>query len=279
MAILKPNSRVGFWLTDPPSVFALLFLLAMIIFAAWLLLVPDWETGPAKAAQGNALAVRGEQVFRNAGCFSCHSVGALTAGKRHTGLRNQPGAIPPDLTTSLPRSDDWLLAYLISPSDMLPFSPMASYGYLPEADLKAVIAYLQNINKNERALTVPLVDPQVIPPMSSTMATYQAGLQVYQTFCQSCHGERGKGNGPVGPLLSPQPRDFTDAAWLSGQTEVYLFSVVSYGKPGTAMPGYNDILTLEQRSQVLNYIGYFADPVMKQRMELPARGNLENNRK
>ena len=36
-----------------------------------------------------------------------------------------------------------------------------------------------------------------------------AGKTTYQTYCVSCHGEAGKGDGPVGAALNPRPRDFS----------------------------------------------------------------------
>jgi mono/diheme cytochrome c family protein len=36
-----------------------------------------------------------------------------------------------------------------------------------------------------------------------------AGQKTYTTNCFSCHGETGKGDGPVGVALQPPPRDFS----------------------------------------------------------------------
>ena len=36
-----------------------------------------------------------------------------------------------------------------------------------------------------------------------------AGKVTFETNCASCHGTGGKGDGPVGLVLDPRPRDFT----------------------------------------------------------------------
>ena len=54
---------------------------------------------------------------------------------------------------------------------------------------------------------------------------------------------------------------------MSKQTDRYLFSVISGGKPHTAILGYADHLTPFQRTLLVQYVRYFAEPAERQRLE------------
>jgi len=64
-----------------------------------------------------------------------------------------------------------------------------------------------------------------------------AGIgQKYKTFCVSCHGENGDGNGPAGMALNPKPRNFKDVAWWesgNGTDKERLYAVLKLGGAGT----------------------------------------------
>jgi mono/diheme cytochrome c family protein len=48
---------------------------------------------------------------------------------------------------------------------------------------------------------------KVVIPVSKTPA--DSGRQMFTSYCASCHGEYGKGNGPVAPALKRQPTDLS----------------------------------------------------------------------
>jgi cytochrome c5 len=42
-----------------------------------------------------------------------------------------------------------------------------------------------------------------------------AGKEIYDTFCQACHGSRGNGQGPAAKnLVGVRPRDFTSKDFI-----------------------------------------------------------------
>lgn len=44
----------------------------------------------------------------------------------------------------------------------------------------------------------------------------QQGKQLYMKYCASCHGQSGKGDGPVGTMLNPKASDLTQIAKENG---------------------------------------------------------------
>jgi mono/diheme cytochrome c family protein len=102
------------------------------------------------------------------------------------------------------------------------------------------------------------------PQVSASLA--EAGRDIYGTHCWFCHGDDGDGLGPIAEYLWPRPRDFTIASFKlrttpSGELPIDedLFRTISLGAPGTAMPAWGSVLTVEERWQVIAYLKTFAD--------------------
>jgi mono/diheme cytochrome c family protein len=66
----------------------------------------------------------------------------------------------------------------------------------------------------------------LLAPAGALAGDAAAGKTVYTINCLSCHGETGKGDGPVGAVLPPpSPRDFSVGD--------FAFDTDEDGKPGT----------------------------------------------
>ncbi|MDD5369667.1 MAG: CopD family protein, partial [Anaerolineaceae bacterium] len=90
----------------------------------------------------------------------------------------------------------------------------------------------------------------VVPSEKSAMA----GHLLYQEKCLPCHGPAGKGDGPTGLTLNPRPADLSLHAVPGVHTDGQLFLWITDGYPNSAMPGYRQSLTDEQRWNLVNFI-------------------------
>jgi ELWxxDGT repeat protein len=51
----------------------------------------------------------------------------------------------------------------------------------------------------------------------------------FLTYCVTCHGQSGKGDGPAAIALKPKPRDWTDSKWQASVTDKRILQVVRDG--------------------------------------------------
>jgi high-affinity iron transporter len=81
-----------------------------------------------------------------------------------------------------------------------------------------------------------------------------SGDAVYRAQCAMCHGAGGRGDGPAAAMLLPKPRDLSSPDFWAGRTLESVADVVREGKPGTAMMGYQSVLTPEEIREVVAYL-------------------------
>ncbi|HHH36935.1 MAG TPA: c-type cytochrome [Gammaproteobacteria bacterium] len=105
------------------------------------------------------------------------------------------------------------------------------------------------------ALALALATAQAAAPAQDDEAR---GRDLYMRHCAPCHGDRGDGRSRAQFGLQPPPRDFTSGeSWYELSRERMLTSV-KYGRPGTAMVGWNNRLSDEEIALVVDYIrGHF----------------------
>ena len=102
--------------------------------------------------------------------------------------------------------------------------------------------------------TAPATAEKVANAVASDAKSIEAGKTIYTNKCKSCHGIKGKGDGPKSAELDKTPNDFTEDAFQK-QTDGAIFWKISEGKK--PMPSFKKEMTEEQRWQVINYLRTF----------------------
>ena len=91
-------------------------------------------------------------------------------------------------------------------------------------------------------------------PVAADQIALTEGKKVYEAECLSCHGKKGKGDGPKAEELDKAVKDI-GVAKTQNQTDGELFWKISEGKK--PMPSTKKILSETQRWQVVLYIRSF----------------------
>jgi len=105
----------------------------------------------------------------------------------------------------------------------------------------------------------------LLVPAALTAQQEHAGKPVYDRWCAGCHGVDGAGDGPGAAYMLPRPRDFTLALYQirttpSGAlpTDADILRVIDEGMPGTAMPGWRELLSQDEREALVDYVKTFS---------------------
>ncbi len=66
-------------------------------------------------------------------------------------------------------------------------------------------------------------------PSGNLRGDAAAGAQLYATYCASCHGPEGKGDGPIAQTLEPRPANHADPAYMGTLSDEQIYQVISQG--------------------------------------------------
>lgn len=202
---------------------------------------------------------RGRAVYIAEGCIHCHSQyvrprvasevvnwgpaatleATLAAAPPLLGNRRQG----PDLArVGNRRSPEWNRLHLLAPGAVSPGSRMPSYAHLFSGDGRgeALVAYLASLGSETmeaRQRQIAAWRPDVNFPVSPA-----ASAQLFQRLCTPCHGNAGRGDGPLASQLVLRPADWLTSPWRhvsSGEDpEVVLSRIIKFGILGLAMAGH-----------------------------------------
>jgi cytochrome c553 len=95
----------------------------------------------------------------------------------------------------------------------------------------------------------------LVNPRPMTLASVENGRAQYETYCITCHGPDGMGNGPVsmtGPIQGPFG-GVLPLVVTTGRSDGHVYTTIRYGR--RRMPSYGRIPS-EDRWDIVNYVRY-----------------------
>jgi mono/diheme cytochrome c family protein len=84
------------------------------------------------------------------------------------------------------------------------------------------------------------------------------GKILYMSYCSTCHGEQGKGDGVAARSLPVKPADHTNGAVMDQLSDSYLTEIITKGgsavKKSGFMPAWGSSLTPKQVADLVGYV-------------------------
>lgn len=99
-----------------------------------------------------------------------------------------------------------------------------------------------------------------LDPGNTGTYTGEAGKDNYIANCSPCHGDTGKGDGPLADTIGEgvKPRNLSDASLMSVRTDEFLFKATKSGGVAVglseAMPSWEETFTDAQIKQIIQYV-------------------------
>lgn len=177
-------------------------------------------------------------------CQLCHG----TAGKGDGPLAKAMEISPADLTTTVRSRSDTILTKIITGNGRQTITGRDRHNLLSDAmpewkdvftaaQVKSLIAYLRFIGSAKHKL---MGDPKV-------------GFELYQQYCQVCHGVEGDGDGIMTQLMGIMPMDHTNPNETNKLNNQELAKSILDGK-GKFMPAWKNILSHSDVEALISYI-------------------------
>lgn len=112
--------------------------------------------------------------------------------------------------------------------------------------------------------TAPETERARVNPVEASPATLLKGQALYQKHCASCHGDKGKGDGPAETFNSEPSTDLTDPAVQARLTDGEILWKITKGRRAGAdviMPGIaNRVPAEEDRWKVVMFVRTLGKP-------------------
>ena len=117
-------------------------------------------------------------------------------------------------------------------------------------------ATVADLETNEGKIIPGVKISDIITPNDKLI---KMGETAFKSSCASCHGEKGKGDGVAGTMLTPKPRNFHEkTGWKNGREIAGMFKTLQEGIAGSGMSAY-EFLPVEERFAIIYFIRSFTN--------------------
>ncbi len=181
-------------------------------------------------------------------CQLCHGAG----GKGDGPLAKSMKITPADLTTTVRSRSDTILTKIISGEGRQTITGRDRHNLISDTmpewkniftqdQVKSLIAYLRFFGKSKHKL---LGDPK-------------KGMEIYEKYCQVCHGEEGEGDGPMTNLMGISPMDHSNPNETDMLSNEVLMNSIKKGR-GRYMPAWEGVISNGDIEALVSYIRLLA---------------------
>lgn len=120
--------------------------------------------------------------------------------------------------------------------------------------LTVILAFTVNRQEQPKPWSVPAEQKAKKNPVKTDAESIEAGKELYNKNCASCHGKKGLGDGPKAKLIETFSGDFSSDAYQK-QTDGEHFYKTKAGRGD--MPGYDKKISDEDIWNIVNYMRTF----------------------
>ena len=110
-------------------------------------------------------------------------------------------------------------------------------------------------------LLLSVVMPLALITLPPDASSAEDGETLYKTYCLTCHGEKGKGDGPASASLDPKPADFSTPKFWATRDDAAVKKVIKEGGASVGksplMIAWGSVLNDAQIDAVIKHIKTF----------------------
>ena len=230
----------------------------------------------ARAQQSLEHALTSQQLIQSGrevylqNCVGCHGIEAKGDGPAAAMLNPKPRNLLSGSFKfrSTPTGNLPVVSDLIRTIDQgVLGTSMPSFRLMSQQEKLAVATYIVSLRPDwaqsqGEPLFIPRPPTSIFSTKETLLASAQRGHKTFLEACQTCHGDKGLGNGPSAEgLTDAEEHPIVPAnlqkKWIkSGRTPSDVFKALSTGLDGTPMPGFADAFTEAQRWDLVAFVFY-----------------------